>query len=82
MKVAMPKPRSAFAEISPFAAEVFVESGIVDVGRCIGRRRVLFVELLESILTCVDVAQQIKVMIQEVCLSLVAATSGMFLPSE
>jgi hypothetical protein len=66
LKVTVTKPSSTLSEVGSFATEVLVQSCSVDLGRCVGGRRVLFMKLMESVLTCVDVAQKIEIMIQEV----------------
>ena len=67
LKVSMSKTGAPFAEVGSFPAKILVQIGFVFLVRCCWWGRVVGRESVHALLAIVDVAEQVVVMVEEVC---------------
>lgn len=66
-KVTLPQSRASIAEIRPFSAQVLREVGLILAFIGLGWGWVVFLESCHSRLTGVDVAEEVVIVIKEIC---------------
>jgi len=69
LEVALPQPSASLAEVGTLAAQVLCEGIVVFFFGSFGRRRVLGLELGETVLAGMDVGKEVVVVVEEVCIS-------------